>query len=114
MSYVQQYDRLVNQQDKLIPHRANIPGYLEWKAKGRAGRLRDAARGGAAGGRREKLGHRRQRAAHPNAAAPSTWIGFLSPVGQKANWRGLYCPFGGAPDGAAAARRYPDHTSSNC
>ena len=32
-SYVQQYDRLVNQQDKLI-HTAQYSGYLEWKAKG--------------------------------------------------------------------------------
>src|SRR5439155_1071793 len=32
-SYVQQYDRLVNQQDKVI-HTAQYSGYLEWKAKG--------------------------------------------------------------------------------
>jgi len=32
-SYVQQFDRLVNQQDKLI-HTAQYAGYLEWKAKG--------------------------------------------------------------------------------
>ena len=32
-SYVQQYDRLVNQQDKII-HVAQYSGYLEWKAKG--------------------------------------------------------------------------------
>jgi iron(III) transport system substrate-binding protein len=32
-SYVQQYDRLVNQQDKII-HTAQYSGYLEWKAKG--------------------------------------------------------------------------------
>jgi iron(III) transport system substrate-binding protein len=32
-SYVQQYDRLVNQQDKII-HTAQYGGYLEWKAKG--------------------------------------------------------------------------------
>lgn len=32
-SYVQQFDRLVNQQDKLI-HTAQYSGYLEWKAKG--------------------------------------------------------------------------------
>lgn len=32
-SYVQQYDRLVNQQDKVI-HTAQYAGYLEWKAKG--------------------------------------------------------------------------------
>ena len=32
-SYVQQYDRLVNQQDKII-HTGQYSGYLEWKAKG--------------------------------------------------------------------------------
>jgi iron(III) transport system substrate-binding protein len=32
-SYVQQYDRLVNQQDKLV-HTAQYSGYLEWKKKG--------------------------------------------------------------------------------
>jgi iron(III) transport system substrate-binding protein len=32
-SYVQQYDRLINQQDKII-HTAQYAGYLEWKAKG--------------------------------------------------------------------------------
>src|SRR5665213_299764 len=32
-SYVQQYDRLVNQQDKII-HTAQYSGYLEWKKKG--------------------------------------------------------------------------------
>lgn len=32
-SYVQQYDRLVNQQDKII-HTAQYAGYLEWKKKG--------------------------------------------------------------------------------
>jgi iron(III) transport system substrate-binding protein len=32
-SYVQQFDRLVNQQDKII-HTAQYSGYLEWKAKG--------------------------------------------------------------------------------
>jgi iron(III) transport system substrate-binding protein len=32
-SYVQQYDRLINQQDKII-HTAQYSGYLEWKAKG--------------------------------------------------------------------------------
>lgn len=32
-SYVQQYDRLVNQQDKVI-HTAQYSGYLEWKKKG--------------------------------------------------------------------------------
>ncbi|HZT88475.1 MAG TPA: extracellular solute-binding protein [Stellaceae bacterium] len=32
-SYVQQYDRLVNHQDKII-HTAQYSGYLEWKAKG--------------------------------------------------------------------------------
>ena len=32
-SYVQQFDRLVNHQDKLI-HTAQYSGYLEWKAKG--------------------------------------------------------------------------------
>ena len=31
--YVQQFDRLVNQQDKVI-HTAQYAGYLEWKAKG--------------------------------------------------------------------------------
>ena len=32
-SYVQQFDRLVNQQDKII-HTAQYSGYLEWKKKG--------------------------------------------------------------------------------
>ena len=32
-SYVQQFDRLVNQQDKII-HTAQYAGYLEWKKKG--------------------------------------------------------------------------------
>jgi iron(III) transport system substrate-binding protein len=34
-SYVQQFDRLINQQDKLI-HTAQYSGYLEWKKKGAA------------------------------------------------------------------------------
>jgi iron(III) transport system substrate-binding protein len=32
-SYVQQFDRLINQQDKII-HTAQYSGYLEWKKKG--------------------------------------------------------------------------------
>jgi iron(III) transport system substrate-binding protein len=84
-SYVQQYDRLVNQQDKLI-HTAQYSGYLEWKAKGApvafvtppGGLPATAESWGIVGN-----------APHPNAARLyMDW--FLSPVGQKANGEGLY------------------------
>ena len=84
-SYVQQYDRLVNQQDKLI-HTAQYSGYLEWKAKGApvafvtppGGLPATAESWGIVGN-----------APHPNAARLyMDW--FLSPAGQKANGEGLY------------------------
>ena len=84
-SYVQQYDRLVNQQDKII-HTAQYSGYLEWKAKGapvafvtpEGGMPATAETWGLVAG-----------GPHPNAARLFLdW--FLSPVGQKANGDFLY------------------------
>src|SRR3954471_7490245 len=84
-SYVQQYDRLVNQQDKLI-HTAQYSGYLEWKAKGAPVAFVAPADGLPATAESWGiLGN----APHPNAARLyMDW--FLSPVGQKANGEGLY------------------------
>jgi iron(III) transport system substrate-binding protein len=84
-SYVQQYDRLVNQQDKII-HSAQYSGYLEWKAKGAPVAFNVPPDGlpatpeawGVVGD-----------APHPNAGRLFVdW--FLSPAGQKANGEGLY------------------------
>ena len=78
-SYVQQFDRLVNQQDKVI-HTAQYAGYLEWKAKGapvafivpRAGMPATPETWGLPTG-----------GPHPNAARLFLdWL--LSPLGQKA------------------------------
>src|SRR5256885_14039049 len=44
-SYVQQFDRLVNQQDKII-HTAQYAGYLEWKKKGAPVGFNSPAAGG--------------------------------------------------------------------
>ncbi len=84
-SYVQQYDRLVNQQDKLI-HTAQYSGYLEWKAKGAP--VAFVAPPGGLPATSESWGIVGN-APHPNAARLyMDW--FLSPVGQKANGDGLY------------------------
>jgi iron(III) transport system substrate-binding protein len=84
-SYVQQYDRLVNQQDKLI-HTAQYSGYLEWKAKGAP--VAFVTPPGGLPATSESWGILGN-APHPNAARLyMDW--FLSPVGQKANGEGLY------------------------
>jgi len=84
-SYVQQYDRIVNQQDKVI-HTAQYSGYLEWKAKGAPVAFITPEDGLPATA--ETWGVV-DRAPHPNAGRLFLdW--FLSPVGQKANADFLY------------------------
>jgi len=84
-SYVQQYDRLVNQQDKLI-HTAQYSGYLEWKAKGAPVAFNVPSDGMPA--TPEAWGVVGD-GPHPNAGRLFIdW--FLSPAGQKANGEGLY------------------------
>jgi iron(III) transport system substrate-binding protein len=84
-SYVQQYDRLVNRQDRLI-HGAQYSGYLEWKAKGAP--LAFVASPGGLPATAESWGVVAN-APHPNAARLYIdW--FLSPVGQKANAEAFY------------------------
>ncbi|HEX3863458.1 MAG TPA: extracellular solute-binding protein [Stellaceae bacterium] len=84
-SYVQQYDRLVNQQDKII-HTAQYSGYLEWKAKGAPVAFNVPPDG--MPGTPETWGLVAD-GPHPNAARLyMDW--FLSPVGQTANEEGLY------------------------
>lgn len=75
-SYVQQYDRLVNQQDKLI-HTAQYSGYLEWKAKGAPVGFVAPADGLPATSR--KLGYRHGRPASQCGAA----LYRLVPVGSR-------------------------------
>jgi len=84
-SYVQQYDRLVNQQDKII-HTAQYAGYLEWKAKGAPVAFVAPADGLPA--TPESWGLVAD-APHPNAARLyMDW--FLSTQGQTANSKNLY------------------------
>ncbi|MBV9862307.1 MAG: extracellular solute-binding protein [Alphaproteobacteria bacterium] len=84
-SYVQQYDRLVNQQDKII-HTAQYSGYLEWKAKGAPVAFVAPADGMPA--TPESWGIP-SNGPHPNAARLYLdW--FLSPAGQKVNGEMLY------------------------
>ena len=84
-SYVQQYERLVNRQDKLI-HGAQYSGYLEWKAKGAP--VAFVTPPGGLPATSESWGVVGN-APHPNAARLYLdW--FLSPVGQTANADGLY------------------------
>jgi iron(III) transport system substrate-binding protein len=84
-SYVQQYDRLVNQQDKII-HTAQYAGYLEWKAKGAPVAFNIPPDG--MPGTPETWGVVAN-TPHPNAARLFVdWL--LSPVGQKAIEEGLY------------------------
>ena len=84
-SYVQQYDRLVNQQDKII-HTAQYSGYLEWKAKGAPVAFSVPSDGMPA--TPEAWGVVAD-GPHPNAGRLFTdW--FLSAAGQKANGEGLY------------------------
>jgi len=84
-SYVQQYDRLVNQQDKVI-HTAQYSGYLEWKAKGAPVAFVVPPDG--MPGTPETWGIVAN-TPHPNAARLYLdWL--LSPVGQKAMEDGLY------------------------
>src|SRR6266446_2680106 len=84
-SYVQQFDRLVNQQDKLI-HTAQYAGYLKWKAKGAP--VAFVIPPGGLPATSESWGIVGN-APHLNAARLyMDW--FLSPVGQKANGDGLY------------------------
>jgi len=84
-SYVQQYDRLVNQQDKII-HTAQYSGYLEWKAKGAPVAFIAPADGLPA--TPETWGVVAN-APHPNAARLYLdW--FLSTEGQKVNGQFLY------------------------
>jgi iron(III) transport system substrate-binding protein len=84
-SYVQQYDRLVNQQDKII-HTAQYSGYLEWKAKGAPVAFNVPPDGMPATPETWGLV---ANAPHPNAGRLfMDWL--LSPVGQKAIEEGLY------------------------
>ncbi|MBV9828665.1 MAG: extracellular solute-binding protein [Alphaproteobacteria bacterium] len=84
-SYVQQYDRLVNQQDKII-HTAQYSGYLEWKAKGAPVAFVAPADGLPATPETWGLV---ANAPHPNAARLyMDW--FLSVAGQQANSEGLF------------------------
>jgi iron(III) transport system substrate-binding protein len=84
-SYVQQYDRLVNQQDKII-HSAQYSGYLEWKAKGAPVAFNVPSDGLPA--TPEAWGVVAD-GPHPNAGRLFIdW--FLSAAGQKANGEGLY------------------------
>ena len=84
-SYVQQYDRLVNQQDKVI-HTAQYSGYLEWKAKGAPVAFNVPPDGMPA--TPETWGIVAN-APHPNAGRLFLdWL--LSPVGQNALEQGLY------------------------
>jgi iron(III) transport system substrate-binding protein len=84
-SYVQQYDRLVNQQDKII-HTAQYSGYLEWKAKGAPVGFNVPPDG--MPGTPETWGLVAD-GPHPNAARLfMDWL--LSPVGQKAMEEALY------------------------
>lgn len=84
-SYVQQYDRLVNQQDKVI-HTGQYSGYLEWKAKGAPVAFNVPPDGMPA--TPEAWGLVAD-GPHPNAARLYLdW--FLSAAGQKANEDGLY------------------------
>jgi iron(III) transport system substrate-binding protein len=84
-SYVQQFDRLVNQQDKLI-HTAQYAGYLEWKAKGAPVAFVIPEAGLPATPETWGLP---TNGPHPNAARLFLdWL--LSPVGQKAVGEYLY------------------------
>lgn len=84
-SYVQQYDRLVNQQDKVV-HTAQYSGYLEWKKKGAPVGFVAPADGLPA--TPESWGIVTQ-GPHPNAARLFVdW--FLSDAGQKAMAENLY------------------------
>src|SRR3954452_12640969 len=84
-SYVQQYDRLVNQQDKLI-HTAQYAGYLEWKAKGAPVAFVIPEAGLPATPETWGLP---TNGPHPNAARLFLdWL--LSPIGQKAIGDYLY------------------------
>ena len=84
-SYVQQYDRLVNQQDKVI-HTAQYSGYLEWKAKGAPVAFNVPPDG--MPGTPETWGLVAD-APHPNAARLfMDWL--LSAAGQTVNEEGLF------------------------
>jgi len=102
-SYVQQFDRLVNQQDKLI-HTAQYSGYLEWKAKGAPVGFVAPADGLPA--TPETWGIPTD-GPHPNAARLYIdW--FLSPLGQEAMAKNLYlhsvrAGAGGPPGGEPVA-----------
>src|SRR5215831_11000488 len=84
-SYVQQFDRLVNQQDKII-HTAQYAGYLEWKKKGAPVGFNSPAAGLPA--TPETWGIPTD-GPHPNAARLFLdW--YLSDLGQKAMSENLY------------------------
>ncbi len=84
-SYVQQFDRLVNQQDKII-HTAQYAGYLEWKKKGAPVGFNSPAAGLPA--TPETWGIPTE-GPHPNAARLFLdW--YLSDLGQKAVSENLY------------------------
>jgi iron(III) transport system substrate-binding protein len=102
-SYVQQYDRLVNRQDKVI-HTAQYSGYLEFKAKGAPVAFVSPAAGLPAG---PEVWGVVSDAPHPNAAQLfMDWL--LSVPGQKAISAALFLhsprsdvppPAGGVPIG---------------
>src|SRR5256885_4838587 len=84
-SYVQQFDRLVNQQDKII-HTAQYAGYLEWKKKGAPVGFNSPAAG--LPPTPETWGIPTE-GPHPNAARLFLdW--YLSDLGQKAVSENLY------------------------
>jgi hypothetical protein len=84
-SYVQQFDRLVNQQDKII-HTAQYAGYLEWRKKGAPVGFNSPAAGLPA--TPETWGIPTE-GPHPNAARLFLdW--YLSDLGQKAVYENLY------------------------
>jgi len=101
-SYVQQYDRLVNQQDKLI-HTAQYSGYLEWKAKG-APVAFVTPPGGLPATAESWASSATRRTPMPRA---STWIGFVAGRAEG-QWRGSLRPFS-ARRCAGAAGRPADH-----
>ena len=101
-SYVQQFDRLVNQQDKII-HTAQYAGYLEWKKKGAPVGFNSPA--GRAAGHAGNLGHSNRRAPPQCGATVSRLVSFRSRT--EGNERKPVSSFGQARRRAAARRRAP-------
>ena len=102
-SYVQQYGRLVDGQDKVIMGAA-VLGLHRVQGQGRAARLRLP---------RDRRSRQRSRASASSPTAPirtppsCSWTGSSSPVGQKAYGEHSAQPFA-ARGRAAASRRHAD------